>query len=47
MSFFDKIREGLAKTKKNISVQLSSMFASFTGANEEFFEELEETRSVP
>lgn len=43
MSLFDKIKEGLAKTKKNISVQLSSLFASFTGANEEFFEELEET----
>ena len=43
MGFFDKIREGLAKTKKNISVQLNSMFASFTGANEEFFEALEET----
>jgi len=43
LGFFDKIREGLAKTKKNISVQLSSMFASFTGANEDFFEELEET----
>lgn len=43
MGFFDKIREGLAKTKKNISVQLNSMFASFTGANEEFFETLEET----
>lgn len=43
MGFFDKIREGLTKTKKNISVQLNNMFASFTGANEEFFEELEET----
>lgn len=43
MGFFDKIREGLSKTKKNISVQLSSMFATFTGANEDFFEELEET----
>ncbi len=43
MGFFDKIREGLAKTKKNISVQLSSIFATFTGANEDFFEELEET----
>jgi fused signal recognition particle receptor len=43
LSFFDKIREGLSKTKKNISVQLSGMFAAFTGANEEFFEELEET----
>lgn len=43
MGFFDRIREGLAKTKKNLSVQLNSMFASFTGANEDFFEELEET----
>lgn len=43
MGFFDKIREGLSKTKKNVSVQLSSMFAAFTGANEDFFEELEET----
>lgn len=43
MGFFDKIREGLSKTKKNISVQLNNMFASFTGANEEFFDELEET----
>ena len=43
MGFFDKIKEGLAKTKKNISAQLNSMFAAFTGANEEFFEELEET----
>ena len=43
MGFFDKIREGLDKTRKNISVQLTGMFASFTGANEEFFEELEET----
>ncbi len=43
MAFFDKIKEGLAKTRKNISVQLQGMFDSFTGANEEFFEELEET----
>jgi len=43
MAFFDKIKEGLSKTRKNISVQLQSMFDSFTGANEEFFEELEET----
>lgn len=43
MAFFDKIFEGLAKTRKNISVQLKGMFDSFTGANEEFFEELEET----
>lgn len=43
MVFFEKIREGLSKTKKNITVQLNGIFASFTGANEEFFEELEET----
>jgi fused signal recognition particle receptor len=43
LGFFEKIREGLSKTKKNISVQLNGMFAAFTGANEEFFEELEET----
>ncbi len=43
MGFFERVREGLQKTKKNISVQLNGMFAAFTGANEEFFEELEET----
>ena len=43
MSFFDKIKQGLARTKKNMTSQLNSMIASFTGENEEFFEELEET----
>ena len=43
MAFFDKIKQGLSKTRKNISTQLQSMFDSFTGANEDFFEELEET----
>ncbi len=43
MGFFDKIKEGLSKTKKNVTTQLNGMLASFTGANEEFFEELEET----
>ena len=43
MSFFDKIREGLQKTKKSVTVQLNGLFAAFTGANEDFFEELEET----
>lgn len=42
MGFFDKLKEGLAKTSKNMSVKLGGMFAAFTGANEEFFEELEE-----
>lgn len=42
MGFFDKIKEGLARTKQNMTVQMNSMFASFTGENEEFFEELED-----
>ena len=43
MSFFDKIKQGLSKTTKTATARLSGMFASFTGANEEFYEELEET----
>jgi len=43
LSFFNKLREGLSKTSKNMSQKLGGMFAAFTGANEEFFEELEET----
>jgi fused signal recognition particle receptor len=42
MGFFDKIKAGLARTKQNMAVQMNSMFASFTGENEEFFEELED-----
>lgn len=42
MGFFDKIKQGLAKTKKNMSIQMNNVFSSFTGENEEFFEELEE-----
>ena len=43
MGFFEKIKQGLTRTKENMTVSLNSMFASFTGENEEFFEELEET----
>ena len=43
MGFFNKIKEGLAKTRKNVSAQLGSMFAAFSGVNDEFYEELEET----
>jgi fused signal recognition particle receptor len=42
MGFFSKIKEGLKKTKDNVTKQINSAIASFTGANEEFFEELEE-----
>lgn len=43
MGFFDKIKQGLTKTTKTATARLNGLFASFTGANEEFFEELEET----
>ena len=43
MGFFEKIKTGLAKTRNNITAQLVGIFDSFTGANDEFFEELEET----
>ena len=39
MGFFEKIKNGLTKTKKN----LTGLFDSFTGANDDFFDELEET----
>ena len=43
MGLFSKLREGLAKTKKNVSAQLSGLLAVFTGADDDFFDELEET----
>jgi fused signal recognition particle receptor len=43
LGFFDKIIEGLAKTKKSVSSRLTGIFASFTGADGEFYDELEET----
>lgn len=43
MGFFEKIKQGLSKTRGNITVHLHSIFDSFTGANEDFFNELEET----
>ncbi len=39
MSFLDKIKSGLSKTRKN----LTGLLDSFTGANDEFFDELEES----
>ena len=39
MGLFEKIKNGLSKTRKN----LTGIFDSLTGANDEFFDELEET----
>ncbi len=43
MGFFDKIKQGLSRTRQNMAISLNNMFASFTGENEVFFDELEET----
>ena len=42
MGFFSKIKEGLKKTRDNISGQITSMLNSFTTIDEALFEELEE-----
>ena len=46
MGIIGKLKEGLAKTSKSLSVQLIGVFSAFTGANDEFFDELEETMIV-
>lgn len=43
MGFLDKIKNGLKKTRNAIAATLGGLFDSFTGANEEFYEELEES----
>ncbi|MBQ7871578.1 MAG: signal recognition particle-docking protein FtsY [Oscillospiraceae bacterium] len=43
MGFFDKIKNGLKKTRNAIAATLGGVFAAFRGADEEFYEELEET----
>lgn len=42
MGLFDKIKQGLKKTRDNISTQINTMLNSFTKIDEELFEELEE-----
>ena len=39
MGFFDKIKQGLQKTKDGMSAAINSTIASFTGENEDFYEE--------
>ncbi len=42
MGFFNKIKEGLKKTRDNFVGQINTMLKSFTKIDEELFEELEE-----
>ena len=42
MSFFDKLKNGLSKTKNNIDDKLNEAFSTFRKVDEELLEELEE-----
>lgn len=43
MGFFEKIKQGLQKTKESMMKQVELVINSFTKIDEEFFDELEET----
>lgn len=43
MGIFDKIKQGLSKTKESMVSQVEGILNSFTKIDEDFFEELEET----
>jgi len=43
LGIINKLREGLAKTARHVSERLGSLLAAFTGADDNFFDELEET----
>lgn len=43
MSFFDKLKAGLGKTKNNIDEKFNNVFSNFRKVDEELLEELEET----
>ena len=43
MGFFDKLKEGLRKTKESFVSKVETLVNSFTKIDEDFFEELEET----
>ena len=42
MGFFDKLRQGMNKTKQSFDEKLNNVFKSFRKVDEEFLEELEE-----
>ena len=46
MGFFDKIKEGLAKTRDALSDSLGSVFTGFTEIDDDFDDELEESLSL-
>ena len=43
MGFFEKIKSGLTRTRQSMAVSMNNMIAGFTGENEEFYDDLEES----
>ena len=43
MSFFEKLKAGLGKTKSNINEKFNNVFSNFRKVDEDLLEELEET----
>ena len=41
MGFFDKLKQGLTKTKESIDEKINNVFSNFRKVDEEFLEELE------
>ena len=42
MNFFQRLKEGLTKTKEKLTKQIDNLLASFRKIDEELFEQLEE-----
>ena len=42
MGFFDKLKQGLNKTKESINEKINDVFSNFRKVDEEFLDELEE-----
>ena len=42
MGFFDKLKQGLSKTKSSIDEKLNNVFSNFRKVDEELLDELEE-----
>ena len=43
MGFFDKIKEGLSKTRKALNATLGGVFSGFSQIDDDFYDELEES----
>lgn len=46
MAFFDKLKQGLAKTRNNITVKIETLFGAYKEVDDDFLDELEEALIV-